>query len=813
MPKLIIDTREIEVPAGTKVIEAAERLGILIPRFCYHPALGSVGACRMCAVAFQEGPVKGIQMSCMVEARDQMVVSSTDPGVVDFRRQIIEWLMINHPHDCPVCDAGGHCLLQDMTVSGGHGRRRYQGLKRTYRDQNLGPLVQHEMNRCIQCYRCARYYQEFAGYRDLGVLGIGQRVYFGRHRSGILESPFAGNLIDLCPTGVFTDKPSRFKGRRWDYARSPGICLSCSLGCHLMVSTRHREIVCQEARVSAEVNGHFICDRGRNGFYYTSAAARPRQARIDGQRANILHAVITARDRLAELTRQFGADAVAVVGSERSSLETLVALTDLARKGNGSPPIFWNDTKLQGRVIHAVSGLDRRNACSLKELELADLILVVGADPLQEAPMAALGLRQAQRAGARIYVLDPRPVTLPCEMTHLPMNVDDLASCLSWLILAAGGIAGTLPERMSDIAAISIALRHSHRPVLLCGTGLESTGLQELAAELVCRLHCDDRDARLFYLIPGSNSFGAALFAKESTSLEAAISKIETGRLRALIVAESDILGHFVDRVRLENALNRLELLIVLDYLDTPTSRAAHIFMPTTTIYESGGWLINQEGRLQHARPDFPGGEPIVQTGHNDHPPRTFLAEIPGGEPRAAWEILIALAGNDSAMTPQDMNWPDRLKEALPVLTAMDWTDLLSTEGGRIPLDPPMASALSVEPPEWSQPDPKIWELIVVDWTFGTETLSVRSSCLDAVTPAPCIQICAADAADLGLAAGDTVVLDLPRGALAVTVQPQTHMARQTLVLPRHHRLNWQQMGIGRIRLSREHIHKQIGET
>jgi len=171
MPKLIIDTREIEVPAGTKVIEAAERLGILIPRFCYHPALGSVGACRMCAVAFQEGPVKGIQMSCMVEARDQMVVSSTDPGVVDFRRQIIEWLMINHPHDCPVCDAGGHCLLQDMTVSGGHGRRRYQGLKRTYRDQNLGPLVQHEMNRCIQCYRCARYYQEFAGYRDLGVLG------------------------------------------------------------------------------------------------------------------------------------------------------------------------------------------------------------------------------------------------------------------------------------------------------------------------------------------------------------------------------------------------------------------------------------------------------------------------------------------------------------------------------------------------------------------------------------------------------------------------------------------------------------------
>jgi NADH-quinone oxidoreductase subunit G len=306
MPKLIIDHREIEVAPGTKVIEAAERLGIMIPRFCYHPALGSVGACRMCAVQFLEGPVKGVQMSCMVEAQDGMVVSTTDEEAVDFRRQVIEWLMVNHPHDCPVCDEGGHCLLQDMTISGGHGIRRFPGPKRTYPDQYLGPLLQHEMNRCIHCYRCVRFYQQYCGYLDLGVMGSADRTWFGRFEDGILQSPFSGNLIEICPTGVYTDKPSRFFGRRWDYQRSPSICLSCSLGCHTMAAVRHREVKRIEARISATVNGHFICDRGRYGFFYASDPSRPRQAMVDGRRVSTADALETARKRLADIGRRAG---------------------------------------------------------------------------------------------------------------------------------------------------------------------------------------------------------------------------------------------------------------------------------------------------------------------------------------------------------------------------------------------------------------------------------------------------------------------------------------------------------------------------
>jgi len=239
MPKLTIDNIEIEVPAGTNVLEAAKQAGIWIPHFCYHPALGSVGACRLCAMKFIEGPVKGLQMSCMLPAQDGMVVSSTDPEALRMRQLVIEWLMINHPHDCPVCDAGGECLLQDYTIAGGHGIRRYKGKKHTFLNQDLGPYVQHEMNRCIECYRCARYYQEFAGGDDLGVMGSATRVYFGRFKEGKLESPFSGNLLDICPTGVYTDKTARFRARNWDYEMAPSVCPWCSLGCNTIPAKNH----------------------------------------------------------------------------------------------------------------------------------------------------------------------------------------------------------------------------------------------------------------------------------------------------------------------------------------------------------------------------------------------------------------------------------------------------------------------------------------------------------------------------------------------------------------------------------------------
>ena len=653
MPKLIIDHREIEVPKGTKVIEAAEKLGIIIPHFCYHPGLGSLGACRLCAVLFLEGPVKGIKMSCMEEARDGMVVSTTDEKAVDFRRQVIEWLMINHPHDCPVCDEGGHCLLQDMTVAAGHGIRRYSGKKRTYTDQDLGVFIQHEMNRCIHCYRCRRFYQEVAGYRDFGALQIGSRMYFGRIEDGPLESPFAGNLIDLCPTGVLTDKPSRYKGRRWDYERGPSLCLHCSLGCQVIASSRYREVVRLEAGFSRFVNGYFICDRGRYGFGYVNHPERPRRARIDKEEVPLDQAIQTAADKLFQITRQFGKEAVACHGSGRSSLETQGMLGLFSRRQGWPEPGYVSDPIEEKRIKNCLSRLDRRVAVSLKEVEQADYILAIGCDPVNEAPMLALAMRQAFRKGAPISVIDPRPVFLPFRFDHLPMPLDGLDPALA--VLIKGAVSGTavtslgdealryyesLPETGSSdteinhhLAEITQRLKQSLRPIIVCGTGVVRENTPALAADLVFFLQAMGQQAGLFYVLKEANTFGAALLSPEKNSFLKTLEAIEKGAVAALVLVETDPFWFFPDRSRLEQALGKLELLIVLDYLPSPPVSRADIFLPTQTLFEAGGIYVNQEGRAQWAPPVYKGGLPIEQISAGGPLPVGLPGTSPEGRP------------------------------------------------------------------------------------------------------------------------------------------------------------------------------------
>jgi NADH-quinone oxidoreductase subunit G len=637
MPTLTIDGRTVEVATGTKVIEAAERLGIVIPRFCYHPALGSVGACRVCAVGFLEGPVRGVQMSCMIDAQDGMVVSTTDPEATDFRRHVIEWLMMNHPHDCPVCDEGGHCLLQEETISGGHGLRRYLGKKRTYRDQDLGPLVQHEMNRCIHCYRCRRFYQDYAGYRDLGALQIASRTYFGRFADGPLESPFAGNLIDVCPTGVFTDKPSRFKGRRWDFERAPSICLECSLGCSTVVSARYREIVRIEAGVSEDVNGHFICDRGRYGFAYANRPDRPRAARIDGAEVPIDEALAAVSKRLA----QFPPEAVALVCSPRSTVETLEASVALADSMRFRPPAFFRDPGESQKVRAAVASLAPTLAVSLREVEHADFILVVGADPLSEAPMLALALRQAFRRGARVAVLDPRPVSLPLDFVRVAIAPDEIDGCLGDLVGQTLRNSSRITEE--GLQDVGDSLVQARRPVVVCGTDVVLPTSPAAAAELARSLEGSKESAGLFYVLPGPNAFAAALLDRGESILRT-VEAIEAGDVRALLVVEGDPFVSLADRSRVESALRQLEFLLVLDHVPSVTSRIAQAFLPTSTAFEAGGWFVNQEGRAQRAGRVHGGGEPLSQTSAGEHPPRRFRLDVPGGEPEPAHALLDRLA-------------------------------------------------------------------------------------------------------------------------------------------------------------------------
>ncbi|HLJ17862.1 MAG TPA: 2Fe-2S iron-sulfur cluster-binding protein [Bryobacteraceae bacterium] len=220
-----IDDRAYRMNAEENLLHQCLSLGFDLPYFCWHPALGSVGACRQCAVKqFKDEHDKQgrLVMASMTPASDGARISIHDPEAVAFRAGIIEGLMLNHPHDCPVCDEGGECHLQDMTVMTGHDYRRYRFNKRTFRNQYLGPFLNHEMNRCIQCYRCVRFYREYAGGSDFNAFGLRDLVYFGRERDGVLENEFAGNLVEICPTGVFTDATlKRHYTRKWDLQMAP----------------------------------------------------------------------------------------------------------------------------------------------------------------------------------------------------------------------------------------------------------------------------------------------------------------------------------------------------------------------------------------------------------------------------------------------------------------------------------------------------------------------------------------------------------------------------------------------------------------
>ncbi|MCX5890204.1 MAG: NADH-quinone oxidoreductase subunit NuoG [Deltaproteobacteria bacterium] len=797
MPKLIIDQRSIEVPAGTKVIAAAEKLGIMIPRFCYHPGLGSFGACRMCAVKFLEGPVKGIEMSCMEDARDGMVVSTTDPEAMEFRQYVIEWLMMHHPLDCPVCDEGGHCLLQDETVSGGHGRRRYLGHKRTYHDQYLGVFVQHEMNRCIHCWRCRNFYQGFAGYRDYGAMQIGNRMYFGRYEDGPLESPFAGNIIDLCPTGVLTDKPCRFVGRRWDFERAPSLCLHCSLGCNTTGSARYRQMWRQEGRFNEMVNGYFICDRGRYGFAYESHPERPRRARVAGLEVAWAEAIQTAAEKLSQIAATAGPAAVACLGSARSSLETQATLQRFCRALGWSEPRYFSVPSQERQVKAAIARLEAPLAVSLREIETADFVLVVGADPVNEAPMLALALRQAWLKGGAVAVLDPRPVFLPFEFEHLPLAPGDLEAALEALTAGAGGtdlLAGGSPwPLLPKIAALGRRLTQTQRPVIVCGTGIVRESTPGLAADLVLRLREAGLNAGLFYLLPGANAFGAGLLSPAGEGLTPLMEDLETGAVKALMVVENDPFWDYPDRGRLVRALDKLELLVALDYLPSPTVQRADIVFPTLTLFERNhSSFVNQEGRLQLAPPVHLGGMPMAQISPEKHPPRTFLSHIPGGEPRTPGEILAELAAAMPAPVtlPGDDLW-DWLSRKNPVFANI--VSLFESPPGArlIPEAVPAGTFSPAAAPAAAERPPDYLELLLVDLIFGTEELASYSKHIQPAEEPPRLRMHPADAAKLRLSSGDRVALRLLGGTLEVDLQVAENMAPGVLVLPRHRQLNW----------------------
>jgi len=771
MPTLTIDNQTVTVPDGSNVLEAAKRLGIVIPHFCYHEALGAVGACRLCAMKFEGGPVKGIQMSCMVQAQDGMVVSTVDPDAAELRNHVIEGLMMNHPHDCPVCDEGGECQLQDMTIAGGHGLRRYRGPKRTWINQDLGPFVEQEMNRCIQCYRCVRTYQDYCGGSDFGVMGSRNRLFFGRFRDGKLDSPFSGNIIDACPTGVFTSKPFRFKTRLWDLEEAPSVCPHCSLGCAVVPGGRYREAQRVRGGINRQTNGFFICDRGRFAIDQLNHPERPREPRWQGEKATWDEVLERSRICLQQVATQYGPESIAFLGSPRASLEANALLAELAA-GIGSSQLVFNAATRRDRAARALaSGLGAR-ARSLEEIRQSDCLVLVGSDPLNEAPLLALAIRQAVRKGAVVAVLDPRPVELPCEATHLPLRPDQLTAALE--LLGGAEVDGFSRQQQTVLAGIRERLKLAKQPILVGGADL--LGADGIGRLLETAAAGEGKGAGVFVSLDGPNSYGGALLAGDGPDFEALLDGMLAGKIKALVCLENDPLTEHPERVA--TALGGLEFLLVLDCLPGRTARQAHAFLPTTGWAESDGSYVNNEGRMLAYSRAFAPGIPIRVTGGGDHPPRSFEPGTPGSLPRQAWEALAGLGDAEPRLEPIQA----RIEERDPRFKGLTLVDP-EGEGTRISggCRPPAASPQ----PLAATGDEQTLPLLAVETLFGSERLASLSATLAPLRAAAELLVHPDLAARLGLGDGDTVLVRTPGECLRLTLATRAGMADGVAITPR----------------------------
>jgi NADH-quinone oxidoreductase subunit G len=469
----------------------------------------------------------------------------------------------------------------------------------------------------------------------------------------------------------------------------------------------------------------------------------------------------------------------------------------------------------------------------MRQIEKADFILAIGADPVNEAPMLALAMRQAFRNDAAIAVMDPRPVFLPFEFEHLPVAPGDLEPCLNTIM--KGAIDRSAAEKMGKEALqfydatpseyspeptlknrmgkIIEKLKQSHYPVLVCGTAIVQESTPSLVADNTRLLRAVKDRAGLFYAMPGANAFGAALLSSQEGSLVDVIESIEKGGVKALMLVESDPFWSFHDQERLKKAIEKLELLLVMDYLPSEAAKEAHIFLPTRTLFETETSFLNQEGRIQFTAAAHHGGIPISQISAGNHPPRTFRHDIPGEEPEPTWKILAKLA--DAMPMPRDEILPRSRSELWVWITkefpafahVQNFDEQRSSVRVNLGLgtEKPFSSYGPSQSEIKRQQDDGL-DLLLTDWTFGTEELAAYSRYIHQVEKSPCLFMHPSDALRAGIAGQERCTLRLDGGSLDVELRVVENMAPGVMVMPRHRQLAWQKLKKWPVRVAFDQI-------
>ncbi|MCA0977449.1 NADH-quinone oxidoreductase subunit NuoG [Qipengyuania flava] len=552
MPKVTVDGQEIEVPEGATVLQACELAGKEIPRFCYHERLSIAGNCRMCLVEVKPGPPKP-QASCALPATDGQEIRTDSQMVKTAREGVMEFLLINHPLDCPICDQGGECDLQDQSVAYGRGATRYEENKRAVTEKYMGPLIKTVMTRCIHCTRCVRFSEEIAGVDEIGAVGRGEDMQITTYLEQAAEHELSANVIDLCPVGALTSRPYAFEARPWELKKTLSIDVSDAVGANIRLDSRGREVMRALPRVNDAVNEEWLSDKGR---YMVDGLSKRRLDKVFMRKKGGLKPASWDEAFKAIAKAKPGKDIAAIAG-DMVDCETMFAAKALL-KACGSSLIEGRQTGMD----YDVSNLAAVNFNSTFEgLEQAKAILIVGSHIRWEAPLVNVRIRKAVKRGAKVFVVGPHwDTTYPAEFLGT-----DLA------------VLNDLPGHIAD------AFKGAERSAVIVGGGALK-GAHGKALALASEWGADFNVLHFSAARMGGLMLGFA----------------QNGGMNDIVAAKPKVLISLgADEMDFEPFADSLK--VYIGHHGDKGAHAADIILPAASFAEKDGTYVNTEGRVQFA--------------------------------------------------------------------------------------------------------------------------------------------------------------------------------------------------------------------
>ncbi len=620
-----LNGNQVSVPAGTLVIEAAKREQTEVPSFCYYKGLSLQAACRMCLVEVEKMPK--MQTACTLVATDGMVVRTDTPQVHKARKDMLEFLLSNHPLDCPVCDKGGECELQDMTFSYGLDHSRFNEEKLHYPEEKWSPLVYYDAPRCILCFRCVRVCDEGMDVKALGVGARGVQSVILPNNPEALACEECGMCIDICPVGALTSGTYRYQTRPWEMTYVPNPCAHCSNGCKTTLGVRNNEVLRGNNRDQSGINGEFLCGKGRFGFDFLNNAERVRQPLI---RRNGKLEAASWEDAFEEITRRLkqardkhGASALGVIGSNHTTNEENYLLSRFARLNLGTNNIDHHRTADYAGLAAALGPNSANSLATMADVYTAPAVLVIGNDPSQQNPLVAWQIRTGRRHhGAKLYIINSQPSKLErLAEQSIRVPADGEASAVEWLATGQGSLA---PEAPAELAKLKTSLEAASDVVIVFGAAMTGAAIRNLVAfgsRLAGRTrymalgdYANSRGAADFGLLPDrlpgyapladaterarySKLWGGEIPGSAGLTAKQMMDAAASGKLKALYVVGANPVKTF--GTKSGDKLGKLDLLVVQDLFLTETSKLADVVLPAASSYEKDGTMTSTSGEVQ----------------------------------------------------------------------------------------------------------------------------------------------------------------------------------------------------------------------